>query len=339
VDSKLTQALRRLGQLAQSQKQGPDSPPPASPEFGAAFNDLLAQYGQRATYELDLGWPRYQEDPSSLLNIIRRYAYNDGPAPESASRSEVSWSSLISQASGLQRWLPWRCALAAPLVSALQSLLIRRDELNDAKTRAIAACRRWDLALGQQWVKRGWLAQPEDIFWLTFEEIERALMVEGDAAVGLSSTVQARKETYQTYAETKMPYRLPESQIPLIQLGVGLSSEPSSDVLVGLPISPGQVRGTILVLRHPDEFKQITDDIILVTPSTDPAWLSLLHLVSGLIVEMGGLLSHGSVIAREYGLPAVANIANATQQFRTGDTVLVDGSTGVVQLLEPAQRL
>ncbi|MBI1876803.1 MAG: hypothetical protein HYR94_00945 [Chloroflexi bacterium] len=161
-------------------------------------------------------------------------------------------------------------------------------------------------------------------------------MLEGDTGIGLSSTVQARKETYQTFAETSMPFSLPESQIPLIQLGVGLVTKATSDVLVGLPISPGQVRGTVLVLRHPDEFEQIADDIILVTPSTDPAWLPLLHLASGLIVEMGGLLSHGSVIAREYGLPAVANIVNATQQFRTGDSVLVDGSTGIVQLLEPA---
>jgi pyruvate,water dikinase len=120
-------------------------------------------------------------------------------------------------------------------------------------------------------------------------------------------------------------------------LGVGLSAEAPSDVLVGLPISPGQVRGTILVLHHPDEFEKIADDIILVTPSTDPTWLPLLHLSAGLIVEMGGLLSHGSVIAREYGLPAVANIVNATQIFHTGDSVLVDGSTGVVQVLETAR--
>jgi pyruvate,water dikinase len=250
----------------------------------------------------------------------------------------MNWSHLIRQSPGVQRWLPWRCALAAPLVQALRSLLMRRDRLNEIKIKAMAACRRWDLALGQQWVSRGWLAKPDDIFWLTFEEIEHALMIEGDAAVGLSSTVQARKDTYQTYIETKMPYRLPESQIPLIQLGVGLAPTAPTDVLVGLPISPGQTRGTILVLHHPDEFKKIADDIILVTPSTDPAWLPLLHLASGLIVEMGGLLSHGSVIAREYGLPAVANIVNATQLFRTGDTVLVDGSTGIVQILEFRQK-
>ncbi len=160
-------------------------------------------------------------------------------------------------------------------------------------------------------------------------------MVEEEALLSLSSIVEARKETYRTYTETKMPFRLHESQIPLIQLGVGLTSAAPTDVLVGLPISPGQVRGTVLVLHHPDEFQKIAEDIILVTPSTDPAWLPLLHLASGLVGEMGGLLSHGSVIAREYGLPAVANIANATQQFHTGDSVLVDGSTGIIQILEP----
>ena len=86
------------------------------------------------------------------------------------------------------------------------------------------------------------------------------------------------------------------------------------------------------MLNKPDEFEKSVDDTILVMPSTDPAWLPLLRLASGLIVEMGGLLSHGSVIAREYGLPAVANIPDATKRFQTGDRVLVDGSTGVVQL-------
>ncbi len=349
IDSRLNQALFSLSQVAQRYPQlqeylraaGDDLSLPTDPtEFKAAFDHLMSQYGHRATYELDLGWPRYQDDPRPLLNTIRRYTQT-GPLPDLGVRTgktDLTWGQLIGQSTGLNRWLPWRCAVAAFLVRLMRRLLLRRDELNSDKARAIAACRRWDLALGQKWVERGWLAQPDDIFWLTIEEIERALMVEADAAI-LSSTVQARKETYQTYGATKMPFRLHDSEIPLIQLGIGLSAEAPSDVLVGLPVSPGQVRGTILVLRHPDEFEKIADDIILVTPSTDPTWLPLLHLSSGLIVEMGGLLSHGSVIAREYGLPAVANIVNATQIFHTGDSVLVDGSTGVVQVLETAQGL
>jgi pyruvate,water dikinase len=118
-------------------------------------------------------------------------------------------------------------------------------------------------------------------------------------------------------------------------LGVGLLGDSSAvDVVVGLPVSPGQARGTVVVVHRPDEFEKLAGEMILVMPSTDPAWLALLPAAAGLIVETGGLLSHGSVIAREYGLPAVANIPQATDRFHTGDKVLVDGSTGVIQVLE-----
>ncbi|MBN1994375.1 MAG: hypothetical protein JW953_16880 [Anaerolineae bacterium] len=359
VDGELNQALLQLGLLAQRDEQtrqylanAPDDfndylDCPVSAEFKEGFTKLVAKYGQRATYEADMSWPRYRDNPALLLRIIRQYAqseYLTGADPTldpdtnlSNGTDTMSWTQLAAQARGLNRFLPWRRWLAAPLVNLLGRLLAMRDESNSARAKAMAACRQWDLALGQKWVAQGWLAQPEDIFWLTLAEVERTLMVEGDMGITLSSIVQARKETYQTYAETPMPYSLSESQIATIQPGVGLSSETASDVMVGLPISPGQARGTIVVLDKPDEFKPSTTATILVLPSTDPAWLPLLRLASGLIVEMGGLLSHGSVIAREYGLPAVANIPDATKRFRNNDVVLVDGSTGVVQLLETTQ--
>jgi phosphohistidine swiveling domain-containing protein len=359
VDAELNQALLNLGYLARKDEQTlqylvnasddfDDYPDNSliSAEFRDGFDVLLAQYGQRATYETDMGWPRYADDPTPLLRIIRQYAQSDhlitsaGDASDAASTSSsdrTSWSQLTSQAKGLHRLIPWRRWLATPFVGLLRRLLSIRDELNSARAKGMAACRRWDLALGQKWVAQGWLNQPKDIFWLTMEEVERTLMVESDVGITLSSIVQARKETYQIYAKTPMPFNLRESQIASIQPGVGLSPEPPSDVMVGLPISPGQARGRVVVINKPDEFEKSIGDTILVMPSTDPAWLPLLRLASGLIVEMGGLLSHGSVIAREYGLPAVANIPDATKRFQTGDSVLVDGSTGVVQLLETAQ--
>lgn len=306
----------------------------AGTPFLAGFTSLLAEHGHRAIYETDTGWPRYGEDPGPLLRIIQQYVQSD-PGPHQA-RSEPTWSTLTRPGQGIDRALPWRRWLAALFINTLSRLLAMRDQLHAARAVAMAACRRWDLALGQRWAEKGWLEKPEDIFWLTLEEVERTLMVEGDTGLMLTSTVRARRETYRTYAETTMPFTLSESEISSIQVGLGPSPGPLSDVLVGLPISPGQARGTVLVLHSPDQFQKLAGDIILVTPSTDPAWLPLLHLASGLIVEMGGLLSHGSVIAREYGLPAVANIPNATRRFRTGDSVLVDGSTGVIQVLEAA---
>ncbi|MBN1221388.1 MAG: hypothetical protein JXM69_20865 [Anaerolineae bacterium] len=352
TDGELNQWLLKLSRLAQIDEptrqyllDAPDDfgdyPENSliSTEFRQGFAALLARFGHRATYEADMGWPRYQDDPASLLRIICQYSQNEPltNVGDTAAISAVSWQQLNDQAKGLSRLLFWRRCLAAPLVSLLRRLLVMREELNSARATAMAACRRWDLALGGKWVERGWLAQAEDIFWLTLDEVERTLMVENEAGIILSSIVQARQETYQTYAKTAMPYSLHEAQIATIQLGVGLSPEPPPDVMVGLPISPGQVRGTVVIVSSPDEFKKSGEAPILVMPSTDPAWLPLLRLAAGLIVEMGGLLSHGSVIAREYGLPAVANIPDATQRFRNGDIVLVDGSTGVVQLLEAAR--
>ncbi|MEW5959833.1 MAG: PEP/pyruvate-binding domain-containing protein, partial [Chloroflexota bacterium] len=303
-------------------------------EFKRSLTGLLEQFGEGAVYEADLGQPRYAEDPTPLLNIIRQYALSDFLAEEPR-RQAVSWASLTEPAAGLNRFLPWRRLLANIFIDLLRRLLVMRGELDRTRSQAMAICRRWDLALGQKWVGRGWLVQPDDIFWLTLEEIERALMIEEDIGITLSSTIQARKETYQTYGQTQMPFTLTDSQIPYLQPGVGLSTEVLSEVMVGLPISPGQIQGTVLVLQTPDRFEKLSGNTIVVLPSTDPAWLPLLHRADGLIVETGGLLSHGSVIAREYGLPAVANIPHATRRFQTGDRVLVDGSTGIVQFLEP----
>jgi phosphohistidine swiveling domain-containing protein len=332
------QTLKYLQDALDDFQDWPDNP--TIPEFRDSFTELSVRFGDQAVYGADVGYPRYEDDPTPLLRIIRQYAQSehlDEIMPgKQAKRSTLNWDDFTDQVTGLNRIFPWRRWLAALLIKYLRRLLIMRDELNKARARAMTACHRWDLVLGRKWVAQGWLKQTDDIFWLTLEEVERALMVGDNAGITLSPTVQARKETYQTYAQTEMPFTLLESELPYIQLGIGLSTEALSEVMVGLPISPGQVQGTVLVLQDPNQFEQIAEQIVVVIPSTDPAWLPLLHLADGLIVETGGLLSHGSVIAREYGLPAVANIPQATKRFRTGDSVLVDGSTGVVQLIQSA---
>lgn len=347
-ESELNQALTEIAQLARRSHSGPsdlrpedidlrqfEQNPDLPEEFKQALVNFLAEYGHRALYEPDLGWPRYVEDPTPLQTIIRQYVRSEHLGGDQK-RQTFTWDDLAEPPTGLNRLLPWRRALATLLVRVLRRLLIMRDDLNRTRGRAMTACRQWDLALGQKWVNQRWLNEPDDIFWLALDEIERTLMIEGNMGITLSSIVRARKDTYRTYAQTDMPFALKDSQIPYLQPGVGLSTESISEVMVGLPISPGQVQGPVLVLRRPDQFEQAVHNSILVLPSTDPAWLPLLHQAQGLIVETGGLLSHGSVIAREYGLPAVANIPNATRRFRTGDRVLVDGSTGIVQFLEAA---
>jgi pyruvate,water dikinase len=104
-------------------------------------------------------------------------------------------------------------------------------------------------------------------------------------------------------------------------------------VLAGGPVSPGVVEGTVHVVLDP-RTAQLAPGEILVCPGTDPAWTPLFLVAGGLVMEVGGLMTHGSVVAREYGIPAVVGVSQATSRLKTGQRVRVDGSSGRVKLLE-----
>ncbi|MDM8527301.1 PEP/pyruvate-binding domain-containing protein [Anaerolineales bacterium HSG24] len=305
--------------------------------FLKQFHQLLTEQSYRATYEADLGWPRYLEAPEVLLRIIQHYVLSEHQTNTSVAPI-LLWSDLVKPATGLQRLHSWRRWAVQPFIKQLHNLLILRHRLNEIRAKGMTACRQWDKQLAEQWVKQGWLTEVDDIFWLKLEEIERVILAGVGAGLTISATIQARKETYQGYAQLTPPFNLQESELPAIQYGLSTGDRGNLDVLTGLPVSPGQACGTVMVVNSPEEFEPIADEVILVTSSTNPDWLSLLNRSAGLIVEVGGLLSHGSVIAREYGLPGVANVPQATKRFQTGDVVLVDGSTGVIQVLERTKK-
>jgi phosphohistidine swiveling domain-containing protein len=318
----------------------------AGTPFLAAFDSFIVQCGQLATFEADPGCPRYSEDPSPLLATVTQIASADtlssageqspGQSSEgSQDQDEPRWASL-RPARTLRRTLSWRYLLVYPAIQRLRRLARLRVRLRALYGGSMSKCRLWDLKLAERWVALGWLVEPEDYFWLTMEEVERALVAENDVGPTLSALVRARRETYQTYAKTEMPYTLLESDIARLVPGRGLTGTALSSVLSGLPISPGQVQGQVVVLNQPEDSAHMKEGAILVTPSTDTAWFPIFPQARGLIVETGGLLSHGSIIAREFGLPAVADIPDATRRFQDGDWVLLDGSTGLVQILYPA---
>jgi len=250
------------------------------------------------------------------------------------------WRELTNSARGketrIARWLPWRRVLAYPLVRLLRNLFALRDKMLAAEATGMAAVRTWDLAQATKWVQADYLKTADDYFWLNMEEIERALIAEDEAGIYLKPTIRARQETYRSYAEIKMPVVIKDSEIPNLYQGNRDSQRVLSGTLLGLPVSPGQVQGVVKILEETDSLDQIPAGSILVAPSTDPALLAFFPLAAGLIVEVGGMLSHGSIIAREYGIPAVSSITDARERLKSGDRVLLDGSTGVVQVLESA---
>jgi pyruvate,water dikinase len=113
--------------------------------------------------------------------------------------------------------------------------------------------------------------------------------------------------------------------------GVADATPPAGNELTGLCVSPGLVEAEVVVMRDPGEFASMRRGAILVAPATDPSWTPLFTLASGVIVEIGGMLSHASTIAREYGLPALANVKDATTLLKTGERVTLDASSGRVR--------
>jgi pyruvate,water dikinase len=127
-----------------------------------------------------------------------------------------------------------------------------------------------------------------------------------------------------------MPWLMHESELPTLLRQSHVTNGNAGDELTGLCVSAGSVEGEVVVMRDPSEFAKMRRGAILVAPATDPSWTPLFTLASGVIVEVGGMLSHASTIAREYGLPALANVKDATRVLRTGERVLLDASGGRV---------
>ncbi|HET8786385.1 MAG TPA: PEP-utilizing enzyme, partial [Candidatus Limnocylindrales bacterium] len=175
--------------------------------------------------------------------------------------------------------------------------------------------------VGEELAAAGRVKSPDDIYFLTMAEARAA--VGGDdmrAAVAAHRAVHARERA--------------RRRIPRILLGDGTDAEVAlvesvEGDLRGSPASPGTVTGTARVILSP-RGAHLEPGEILVAPSTDPGWTPLFLTAGGLVMEMGGMMSHGAVVAREYGIPAVVGVDRATERISTGDVITVDGSTGVV---------
>jgi pyruvate,water dikinase len=196
----------------------------------------------------------------------------------------------------------------------------------------LLALLRWNfLALEQICLDAGWLKQPGDIFFLELEEV-RLLVTDANAELlqHLNHMIQFRRSQF--YQDSQI------EQIPLVVYGdipphpitaVGVYSD---QILQGIPASHGQAEGKIKVVRNLQNLPEIDKDTILVVPYTDSGWAPLLVRAGGLIAEAGGRLSHGAIVAREYGIPAVMDVKGATWILQDDQRVRIDGSRGIVEL-------
>jgi pyruvate,water dikinase len=218
----------------------------------------------------------------------------------------------------LFRWLLPRAQGWVALRERTKSILVRSARLGD-----------WLLpAVQSRLIELGVIHEPDDLFFLSNQEVTDAL--NGTTRRDLSRRVLQRRRELERNRHVLLPERFRGRPAPLPPAEAGHAGE----VLRGTPVSPGRVTARARVILDPRTDGPLQPGEILVAPVTDAGWTPLFALASGLVVDMGSALSHGSTVAREYGLPAVVNVRQGTTRIRTGDLVAVDGIAGTVTILE-----
>ncbi|WP_400160138.1 PEP/pyruvate-binding domain-containing protein [Arthrobacter sp. BPSS-3] len=296
----------------------------------SAVRDFLARYGHRAVAEIDLGMPRWAEEPDHILGVISNYLRLDDPdqAPDrqfglAAAHAEERIRSLVDRAAAHGRWRARLLGLALREVRELAGL---RELPKFHIVRILAEVHRQLLLVGEDLVHRGAVAAAADVFFLDFGELRTGLR-----GARLQETVAARRRLYDVELRRRHIPRLLLSDGTDVE-AAALAAAPPSGALAGTPASAGSATGTVRVVLDPVGAR-LEPGEILVAPSTDPGWTPLFLTAGALVMEMGGVISHGAVVAREYGIPAVVGVPDATTRLRTGQLVTVDGAAGTVRLV------
>ncbi len=296
------------------------------------FNQFLDVYGHRGRYESDWALPRLRENPAPALFAIREQL-KEPPRDLSAAaaRQDAEAADAMREFEArLTTWQRWTARRRVRrILRRLKQQYVWREQVRSDLTRVLGALRRLHLRLADRFTQRGWIDDRDDYFLLTLDEIAPAI-ADAARAAGLRAITVRRAAERAAEGALHMPLLMRESELPALLAQGRAPAAGAGDVLTGLCVSPGCVEAEVVVLRDPADFAHMRRGAILVAPATDPSWTPLFTLASGVIVEIGGMLSHASTIAREYGLPAIANVHEATARLKTGDRVTLDASNGRV---------
>src|SRR5439155_8713261 len=279
--------------------------------------------------------PRFRDDPSPILAAIQAHVRApDEPDPDAIvaaqeRRARDAWEKFDARLTTWQRLTVRR--RVRWLVQRIKQMYVWRELYRSVLMRVLAAGRRIYLELASRFAARGWIDAADDFYLLTLGEVAAA--IGRRSGEGPRDIVAARRRDMTEWAALDMPLMLRESELGAIRGRAPAPPIRAQTELRGLCVSNGVAEGPVVVLRTPDEFGRMQRGAIIVAPATDPAWTPLFTLASGLIVEIGGTLSHASTVAREYGLPALANVTDATRLLRDGDRVRLDATAGTVTIL------
>ena len=300
-------------------------------EFLMSWDRFMKAHGHHCRGEIELYNRRWSETPDYILGLIRSYLGSmDRTNPLENYRRLAVEREQLAQNCRRKLTNPVKRAVFNHLLVRAQYGSAFRENIKSEFIKFMASVRSMLLELGRKLANHSLIGDSDDVFFLKLEELGQ--LTRGQSKVDIKEIIVARRAEYEKWQSITPPNLIigkfdPDRYVP---------EEVNADVqqLKGLAVSPGVVSGKARVILRADDNEQVQAGEILVAPFTDPGWTPYFIPAAGIVMDQGGLLSHGAIIAREYGIPAVVNVGNATKIIKTGQTIHVDGDRGVVRILE-----
>jgi rifampicin phosphotransferase len=301
------------------------------PQAQAAIRAYLDQYGMRCLGEIDITRPRWSERPSMLVPVILAHIENfeEGEGTRRFEQGRAEAEAKEHEVLERLRALPDGEAKAGQtkqMIDRVRTFIGYREYPKYGIVSRYFVYKQALLGEAGRLVQAGVLREAEDVFFLTFPEIEDVVRAQ-EVDSGL---IRERKDAFASY-HALTPPRVLTSEGEAVAGSYRRTDVPAG-ALAGLPVSAGTIQGRARVIADIEQADLKPGDI-LVTAFTDPSWSPLFVTIAGLVTEVGGLMTHGAVIAREYGLPAVVGVQHATQLIPDGQMIRVHGTEGYVELL------
>jgi pyruvate,water dikinase len=294
-----------------------------------AFDDFIAAHGYHGPTEGEISTRSWREDRAPVAQLLETYRGMDEQAgPEAiettrAGEREAATAALLAALPAVKR------PAARLVLGASRRYIPLREVGKTAFLQTLDTARAAARIVGEDLARRGVVGDPEDVFYLTVAEVLDPSIIDG-----IKDVVALRRERREEYLKVKLPESW-TGQPEAIPITASEAATEGSEI-AGLAVSPGVVEGRARVVLDPLVGDPLEPGEILVCETTDPSWTSLFLVASGLVIDIGGPLSHGAILARELGVPCVINSRVGTAVLRTGDLLRVDGDAGRVEVLRSA---
>ncbi|UCE38170.1 MAG: hypothetical protein JSW00_02735 [Thermoplasmata archaeon] len=290
------------------------------------FHGFLDSYGHRSP-KYDLYYPSWGDDPNLVLEILRTYLIGEkhmdpkSMEKKSVKEREKAEELVLARLNThlLDNLFPVKRFAFLRLLKLAQKYMTLRENQQFYIGQGYPIARRIVLQIGSHLVEVGIIHKKEDVFFLTIEEIRSISL--GKKIEGLAITINTRKSEFESFSRINPPHLITRE---------GAKEMTGKEILKGIGGSPGRASGNVKIISNITEFGRFKEGEILVAPTTNPSWTPLFLMAAGIVTEVGGMLCHGAVVAREYGIPAVLGVKNVTQILKDGQHVTLDGTKGII---------